>query len=57
MKKSFAEASAKFMMDLEKQSVYLRYFFGSKYARGMRYMIEDCGDSVRLGRVEVLWAS
>ena len=53
----FAEASAEFMLDEEGKYVYLNYYFGPRYARGIRYMLEEQGDLVRFGKEETLWVS
>lgn len=55
----FAEASAEFMIDTEKQYVYLNYYFGPRYARGIRYTYTwaEPEGTVAFCREELLWVS
>lgn len=55
----FAEASAEFMIDAEKQYVYLSYYFGPRYARGIRYTYTwaEPEGTAAFYQEEVLWVS
>ncbi len=53
----YSEALAEFAVDEERQQVYLNYYFGPRYGRGLRYTVEEQGDLVRLCKVEHLWMS
>lgn len=55
----FAEASAEFMIDTEKQYVYLSYYFGPRYARGIRYTYTwaEPEGTAAICKEELLWVS
>lgn len=53
----FAEAWAEFMIDREKQRVYINYYFGPRYARGIRFTLEEQNGVAGLVQEEVLWVS
>lgn len=55
----FAEASAEFMIDTEKQHVYLSYYFGPRYARGIRYTYiwAEPEGTAAFCKEELLWVS
>lgn len=53
----FAEALAGFMIEEETKCVYLEYFFGPRYARGLRYSVEQQDDTLQLCNKESLWVS
>ena len=52
-----AEALAEFAVEEETQRVWLNYYFGPRYARGVSFSVEQRGDSVKLCDEKLHWVS
>ena len=53
----YAEALAEFMMEEETQRVWLNYYFGPRYARGVSFSLEQQGGSIKLCDEKSHWVS
>ena len=53
----YAEALAEFMIDGEMGHVYLNYYFGPRWAKGIHYILEECDGGIRFAQEETLWVS